>query len=423
MSDIIEELRWRGLIEQSSDLDAIRAQLAQGPVTFYCGFDPTAPSLHHGHLVQLLLMRHLQRAGHRPIALVGGATGLIGDPRMSGERQLHSKDVVAQWVTKLRDQIGQLLDFNGDNAAIMVNNLDWTSQLSAIDFLRDLGKHFRMGTMLGKEAVARRLSSSEGISYTEFSYQVLQANDFLELYRRYGCLLETGGNDQWGNLVGGMELIHKTEGAQAHCMTTPIITKSDGTKFGKSEGGAIWLNPEMMSPYAFYQFWLGTEDADVIRLLKIFTFRDRDEIARLEQAVAERPFAREAQKVLAADVTEMVHGQSALENVLAATEALWGRGELSTLDAETLGAAVADLPAPAEPVELGETTIVDVLVASGLVKSRREARQTVNSGGAYLNNVKVDDEARVITSDDLLAGGWVLFRRGKRNLGVARAEG
>lgn len=419
MSDIIDELQWRGLIAQCSDLDAIRKELASGPVTFYCGFDPTAPSLHHGHLVQLLLMKHLQRAGHRPLTLVGGATGLIGDPRMSGERQLHSKDVVAGWVEKLREQIERLLDYDGPAAARMVNNLDWTSELSAIDFLRDLGKYFRMGTMLGKEAVARRLASSEGISYTEFSYQILQANDFLQLYRRYGCVLETGGNDQWGNLVGGMDLIHKTEGAQVHCMTTPIITKSDGTKFGKSEGGAIWLNPQMMSPYAFYQFWLGTEDADVVRMLKIFTFRDRDEIERLAAEVESRPFAREAQKALAADVTELVHGADALDAVIRATEALWGRGDLAALDEDTLGAAVADLPQPEKAQKVGETTIVDLLVDAGLEKSRRAARQTVNSGGAYLNNVKITDADRAIEQGDLLAGGWVLVRKGKRTLGCA----
>ncbi len=419
MSDIIDELRWRGLIEQYSDLEAIRRDLAAGPVTFYCGFDPTAPSLHHGHLVQLLLMKHLQRAGHRPLALVGGATGLIGDPRMSGERQLHSKEVVAGWVDKLREQIEKLLDFEGPAAETMVNNLDWTSEMSAIDFLRDLGKNFRMGTMLSKEAVARRLSSDEGISYTEFSYQILQANDFLQLYRRYGCVLETGGNDQWGNLVGGMDLIRKTEGKQVHCMTTPIITKSDGTKFGKSEGGAIWLNPEMMSPYAFYQFWLGTEDADVIRMLKIFTFRTREEIEQLETEVAERPFARVAQKTLAADVTAMVHGEDALERVLAATDALWGKGDLSALDGATLTSAVEHLPMPAEDAVVGQTSIIDLLVGAGFEKSRGAARKTIQSGGAYLNNVKVADPDRVVAAEDVLADGWILFRKGKRNLGAA----
>ena len=270
MSDLIDELAWRGLIAQHTDMEALRAALQAGPVTFYCGFDPTAPSLHHGHLVQLIMMRHLQLAGHKPLALVGGATGLIGDPRMTKERQLHDKETVAGWVEKLKGQISQFLDFEGPNAARLVNNLDWTQGLSAINLLRDLGKNFRMGTMLNKDAVKSRLNSEEGISYTEFSYQILQANDFLQLYRNYGCTLETGGNDQWGNLVGGMDLIHKLEGANVHVMTTPLITKADGTKFGKSEGGAIWLNPQMMSPSEFYQFWLNTEDSMVVKLLKVF---------------------------------------------------------------------------------------------------------------------------------------------------------
>jgi len=299
VTDILDELQWRGLIAQHTDIDALRAALSDGAVTFYCGFDPTAPSLHHGHLVAVKVMRHLQLAGHRPLALVGGATGLIGDPRAKGERSLNTKDVVAGWAASLQEQLENLLDFSGDNPAQIVNNLDWTQAMSAIDFLRDLGKHFRMGTMLSKDIVARRLASEEGISYTEFSYQVLQANDYLELYRRYGCTLEIGGNDQWGNLVGGMDLIHKVEGASVHVMTNPLITKADGTKFGKSEGGAIWLNPEMLSPYAFYQFWLQVDDADVVRFLKVFTFLEREEIERLEAATAENPKAREAHRALA----------------------------------------------------------------------------------------------------------------------------
>ncbi|MDO4665919.1 MAG: tyrosine--tRNA ligase [Actinomycetaceae bacterium] len=419
MTDIIDELQWRGLIAQHTDMDALRSELARGPVTFYCGFDPTAPSLHHGHLVQVLMMRHLQKAGHKPIALVGGATGLIGDPRMKGERQLHSKETVASWVEKLRQQIGHFLDFEGDNAAIMVNNLDWIGQLSAIDLLRGLGKHFRMGTMLAKDAVAKRLSSEEGISYTEFSYQVLQAYDFLELFRRYGCRLETGGNDQWGNLVGGMDLIHKTEGESVHVLTTPLITKADGTKFGKSEGGAIWLNPEMMSPYAFYQFWLTAEDADVVRFLKVFTFLDRAEIEELEQATEKAPHQRKAQRRLAEEVTRMVHGDEATAKVLAATEALWGKGELSAVDADTLGAAVEHLPSA--KLNPGESTLVDLLVETGLEKGRGAARRTLSQGGVYLNNVKVSEEDRVVTQADLLAGGRVLIRKGKRNLAVATA--
>ena len=284
VTDILDELHWRGLIAQHTDIDALRAALTDGQLTFYCGFDPTAPSLHHGHLVAVKVMRHLQMAGHHPLALVGGATGLVGDPRDKGERTLNTPEVVAGWARSLQAQLENLLDFEGDNPARIVNNLDWTGELTAIGLLRDLGKYFRMGTMLSKDIVARRLASEEGISYTEFSYQILQANDYLELFRRYGCTLEIGGNDQWGNLVGGMDLIHKVEGASVHVMTNPLITKADGTKFGKTEGGAVWLNPEMLSPYAFYQFWLQTDDADVVRFLKIFTFLGREEIERLEAA-------------------------------------------------------------------------------------------------------------------------------------------
>ncbi|WP_076463608.1 tyrosine--tRNA ligase [Actinomyces mediterranea] len=416
MTDILDELQWRGLIAQHTDIDALREHLAAGPVTFYCGFDPTAPSLHHGHLVQVLLMRHLQLAGHRPLALVGGATGQIGDPRQSGERILQSADVVKGWADRLRSQIEQFLDFEGDHGATMVNNLDWTAELSAIDLLRGVGKYFRVGTMLSKDIVARRLASDEGISYTEFSYQILQANDFLELYRRYGATLETGGNDQWGNMIGGVDLIRKVEGAPSHVLTTPIITKSDGTKFGKSEGGAIWLDPEMMSPYAFYQFWLRVEDADVIKFCKIFTFMTREEIEALEVEVAERPHARTAQKALAAAVTRLVHGDEQLERVLAATRALWGGGDLHTIDDATLAAATVDLPRAS--LSLGESTIVDALVETGLERGRGAARRTVASGGAYLNNVKVEDEDAPIMQSDLLAGGRALIRRGRRNLAV-----
>ena len=418
MTDILDELQWRGLIAQHTDIDALRAALTDGAVTFYCGFDPTAPSLHHGHLVAVKVMRHLQLAGHHPLALVGGATGLIGDPRAKGERTLTTKDVVAGWAASLQEQLENLLDFSGDNPARIVNNLDWTQAMSAIDFLRDLGKHFRMGTMLSKDIVARRLASEEGISYTEFSYQVLQANDYLELYRRYGCTLEVGGNDQWGNLVGGMDLIHKVEGASVHVMTNPLITKADGTKFGKSEGGAIWLNPEMLSPYAFYQFWLQVDDADVVRFLKVFTFLDRREIERLEAVTAENPRAREAQRALAREVTTWVHGADAARAAQAATEALWGHGELRELDEATMTAATADLPAG--ELVVGESTIVDLLVDTGLERGRGAARRTVAGGGAYLNNGKVLDEDAPVGAEQLLAGGVVLVRKGRRNLAVAR---
>ncbi|MDK7144032.1 tyrosine--tRNA ligase [Gleimia europaea] len=418
MADLIDDLQWRGLIRQHTDLDKLRKELSSGPVTFYCGFDPTAPSLHHGHLVQLILMRHLQLAGHRPLALVGGATGLIGDPRMSGERTLQPREVVEGWVESLKKQISRFLDFEGENAALMVNNLDWTSELSAIDLLRDLGKFFRMGTMLSKDAVARRLSSKEGISYTEFSYQILQANDYLQLYRRYGCTLETGGDDQWGNLVGGLDLIRKVEDVEVSVMTTPLITKADGTKFGKSEGGAVWLNPDMLSPYAFYQFWLNVDDADVVRFLKVFTFLDRPEIERLEKTVEDAPYKREAQKALAAEVTKLVHGEETLQRVLEATDALWGSGDLKKVDAATLSAATSELPAG--EVAFGEATIVDALVAAGLEKGKRAARTTVSSGGAYLNNERVESEDQIISAEDALADGTVLIRKGRRNLAVVR---
>ena len=416
MTDILDELQWRGLLAQHTDLEALRAHLAAGPVTFYCGYDPTAPSLHHGHLVQLIVMRHLQLAGHRPLALVGGATGQIGDPRQSGERQLQSTEVVKGWADRLRAQISRFLDFEGPAAARMVNNLDWTQEMSAIDLLRTIGKYFRVGTMLNKDIVARRIASDEGISYTEFSYQVLQANDFLELYRRHGCTLETGGNDQWGNMVGGVDLIRKVEGVDTHVMTTPIITKADGTKFGKSEGGAIWLDPEMMTPYAFYQFWLQVADEDVVRFLKIFTFKSREEIEALAVEVAERPHQRAAQKALAASVTELVHGADQLARVLAATDALWGGGDIRDLDEATLAAATADLPRAS--LTLGESTVADALVALGFEKGKTAARRTISSGGASINNVKVTDTEAILRQEDVLAGGLALIRKGRKNLAV-----
>lgn len=419
--DILDELRWRGLVAQTTDEQALRDALANGPVTLYCGFDPTAPSLHHGHLVQLVLLRHLQLAGHQVLALVGGATGMIGDPRMSGERVLNTKDTVAEWVERLRLQVSRFLDLGGDNPARLVNNLDWTGDLSAIDFLRDVGKHYRLGTMLAKDTVARRLASDEGISFTEFSYQILQGLDFLELYRRHGCTLQTGGNDQWGNLLSGVELIRKAERGTVHALTTPLITKADGTKFGKSEGGAIWLAPDMMSPYAFYQFWLNTDDADVVRYLRIFTFRTREEIAELEQAAAERPAAREAQRALAGDVTTLVHGADATAKVVAASQALFGRGDLSTLDEQTVAAAVAELPRAELPADAWAdgAPVVDLLTAGGLVAGRSAARRAIGEGGVSVNNAKVTAEDARVTGDQLLHGRWAVLRRGKKTLAVA----
>ncbi len=417
MTHVLDELAWRGLIAQSTDLGALRAAMDSGPITYYCGFDPTAPSLHHGHLVQLVLLRHLQLAGHRAIALVGGATGLIGDPRMSGERVLNTKDTVAEWVERLRGQVERFLDFDGENPARLVNNLDWTGELSAIDFLREVGKHYRLGTMLAKDTVARRLASDEGISFTEFSYQILQGYDYLELHRRYGCSLQTGGNDQWGNLLSGVELVRKSDQATVHALTTPLITKSDGTKFGKTEGGAVWLAPDMMTPYAFYQFWLNTDDADVVGYLKTFTFRSREEIATLEAAVEERPAAREAQRALAEDVTTLVHGADAVLKAVGASRALFGRGELGDLDEPTLAAAVAELPRARARV--GEP-LVDLFVGAGLVKSKGEARRAVAEGGLSVNNERVSDADAVLDDGQLLHGRWALLRRGKRTLGVAQ---
>ena len=417
MNEILDELRWRGLIAQSTDLAALQEALASGPVTYYCGFDPTGPSLHHGHLVQLILLRHLQQAGHRAIALVGGATGMIGDPRMSGERTMNTKDVVAEWTERLKAQVSRFLDFGGDNPAQLVNNLDWTAPLSAIDFLREIGKHYRLGTMLAKDTVARRPDSEDGISFTEFSYQILQGMDFLELYRRYGCTLQTGGNDQWGNLLSGVDLIHRVEGQSVHVLTTPLITKADGTKFGKTEGGAVWLAPDMMSPYAFYQFWLNAADADVIDWLKTFTFLSRAEIEALAEEVATNPKARAAQRTLAREVTTLVHGPDATERVEAASTALFGGGDLHGLDPVTLADAVAELGRGV--ITPGESTAVDALVATGLEKGRKAARRVIDAGGAYLNNVKVTDADAVISPDDLLPGGLLLVRRGRKSLAVA----
>lgn len=413
MSDLIAELQWRGLMAQCTDEQALREALAAGPVTYYCGFDPTAPSLHHGHLVQLILLRHLQLAGHRPLALVGGATGLIGDPRMSGERVLNSPEVVAGWVERLQQQISKFLDFDGPNPAKMVNNLDWTRELSAIDFLRDIGKHYRLGTMLAKDTVARRLASEEGISFTEFSYQILQGNDYRELFEREGCRLQTGGNDQWGNLLSGVELIRRTHHTAVHALTTPLITKADGTKFGKSEGGAVWLDPQMMSPYAFYQFWVNTEDADVIRFIKIFTFASRDEVAELEAEVARAPHARAAQKFLAGAVTALVHGQEAVDQAVAASQALFGRGDLADLSLDTLSAAVGELPRADAAVG---TPVVDALVDTGLVAGRGAARRAIGEGGVYVNNVRISDEEHVLADSDFLHGKHAVLRRGKRTL-------
>ncbi|MEU1289424.1 tyrosine--tRNA ligase [Kitasatospora sp. NPDC005856] len=416
MTDIVDELRWRGLIALSTDEDALRKAFADGPVTFYCGFDPTAPSLHLGNLVQILTMRRIQQAGNLPLGLVGGATGLIGDPKPTAERVLNDPETVAGWVERLRGQISRFLDFEGPYAARMVNNLDWTSGMSAISLLRDVGKYFRVNNMIAKEAVARRLNSDAGISYTEFSYQILQGMDYLELNRRYGCALQTGGSDQWGNLTAGTDLIRKAEGKSVHALATPLIVKADGTKFGKTETGTVWLDPELTTPYAFYQFWLNADDRDIPNFLRIFSFRSKEEIEELERETTERPAARLAQRALAEELTTLVHGAEQYQRAVAASKALFGQGDLADLEAPTLAAALAEVP-KAEVSEL--QTVVDLLVAVGLSPSRSAARRTIKEGGAYLNNVKVTDEEAVPTEADLLHGRWLVLRRGKRNLAAA----
>ncbi|MFI8455678.1 tyrosine--tRNA ligase [Kitasatospora sp. NPDC085464] len=416
MTDIVDELRWRGLIALSTDEDALRKAFADGPVTFYCGFDPTAPSLHLGNLVQILTMRRIQQAGNLPLGLVGGATGLIGDPKPTAERVLNDPETVAGWVERLRGQISRFLDFEGPYAARMVNNLDWTSGMSAISLLRDVGKYFRVNNMIAKEAVARRLNSDAGISYTEFSYQILQGMDYLELNRRYGCSLQTGGSDQWGNLTAGTDLIRKADGKSVHALATPLIVKADGTKFGKTESGTVWLDPELTTPYAFYQFWLNADDRDVSNFLRIFSFRSKEEIEELERETGERPAARLAQRALAEELTTLVHGAEQYERAVAASKALFGQGDLADLEAPTLAAALAEVP-KAEVSEL--QPVVDLLVAVGLAPSRSAARRTIKEGGAYLNNVKVTDEEAVPTEADLLHGRWLVLRRGKRNLAAA----
>ncbi|HEX6402274.1 MAG TPA: tyrosine--tRNA ligase [Pseudonocardiaceae bacterium] len=418
---ILDELTWRGLIAQSTDLDALRRDCDAGSITLYCGFDPTAPSLHLGHLVQILTLRRFQRAGHRPLGLVGGATGLIGDPKPTAERVLNTKDVVAGWVERIRAQIEPYLDFAGPYPAAMVNNLDWTQPLLTIDFLRDVGKHFRVNRMLAKEAVSARLHSDAGISFTEFSYQLLQALDYLELYRRYGCMLQIGGSDQWGNFTAGVDLIHRVEQRGVHALATPLITKADGTKFGKTEGGSIWLDPDLTSPYAFYQFWINADDRDVVGYLKVFTDLSRDDIADLERRTIERPHAREAQRVLAAEITALVHGPEEARRAASASRALFGQGELRDLDERTLDAAMAQ--APTGKVLLADRpTIVDLLVASGLADSKGAARRTVREGGASVNNTKIGDEGWTPTESDLLPGGWLVLRRGRRHTAGVRVQ-
>ena len=408
---LLDDLQWRGLIAHNTDLDALGRALASGSVRFYVGFDPTAPSLHMGHLVQVLTARRLQLAGHTPYALVGGATGMIGDPRESGERILNSLDTVKEWVGRVRRQIEPFLSFEGSNAATMVDNYDWTASMSTIDFLRDIGKHFPVNRMLARDVVARRLEA--GISYTEFSYVLLQSMDYLNLHREHGVTLQFGGSDQWGNLTAGVDLIRRVTGEHVHAFATPLLTKSDGTKYGKTEGGALWLDPDMMSPYAFHQFWLNAEDEKVGELLRIFTFLPREEILALEKQTGEEPWRRAAQKALADEVTTLVHGASETDQAKAAAAALFGSGDLRGLDERTLAGALREAGAVTSAVGAG---VVDLLVESGLAKSKGEARRTIGEGGAYVNNERVTDPDFVPGAEDLLHGTWLVLRRGKKNL-------
>ena len=438
MTDIIDELTWRGLIALSTDPDELRKALDTGPVTFYAGFDPTAPGLHIGHLCLLLTMRRLQLAGHRPIGLVGGATGLIGDPSgKSAERVLNPRELVAQWVQRIRGEVSRFLDLgDGPTGALLVSNLDWTESLTALEFLRDIGKHFPVNQMLSRESVKARLEAG-GISYTEFSYQLLQANDYLELYRRYGCTLQLGGSDQWGNLVGGVGLIRSVEGASVHALATPLITKPDGTKYGKSEGGAIWLSPDLMPPYAFYQFWLNVSDAEVPNLLRVFSFKTREEIEELARESAEHPAARAGQRALAEELTTLVHGAAETQRAIAASQALFGQGDLADLDPRTRAAAAAELhprplsqiPGPGQAPSHGgaaSTTgfppVANLMAAAGIARSVSDARRTITEGGAYLNNRKVTDVNAVPGPADFLDGRYLFLRRGKRTLGVVEND-
>ena len=415
---IVDELEWRGLLAHATDLDALRAETAQGPLRFYVGFDPTAPSLHMGNLVQILTARRLQDAGHVPYALVGGATGLIGDPKESGERSMNPVETVQDWVARVRGQIEPFLRFDVENAATMVDNYDWTSTLSTIDFLRDIGKHFPVNRMLAREVVRSRLES--GISYTEFSYVLLQSMDYLELHRRHGVRLQFGGSDQWGNLTGGVELVRRVTGERVHAFATPLVTRADGTKYGKSEGGALWLDPAMLSPYGFFQFWLNVEDVKVGELLRIFTFLERDDVEELEELTADKPWLRAGQKALAREVTTLVHGAHETERIQAASAALFGTGELRTLEEATLSAALAEAGAVDVSAGAELPTVTDLLVTTGLVDSRGAARRTVSEGGAYLNNERVTDPESRPAPTDLLPGGWLVLRRGKKSFAGVR---
>jgi tyrosyl-tRNA synthetase len=416
MTDLLDDLKWRGLIAQTTDEKALREALKK-PITLYVGFDPTAPSIHVGNLVVLFVLRRFQLAGHNPLPLVGGATGLVGDPSgKNEERTLNTTDVVAQWVDRIKKQLSKFMDFDSKtNPAVMVNNLDWTAPMSAIEFLRDIGKHFSVNQMLNKDAVSARLEK-DGISYTEFSYQVLQSMDYLELYRRHSCTLQIGGSDQWGNITAGLDLIRRVESGSAHALTVPLLTKADGTKFGKTAGGSVWLDPEMTSPYAFFQYWLNSDDKDVINFLKVFSFKSRAEIEALEKSHNENPGAREAHRELARELTSLVHSPEIAQRVEDAARALFGQGDLTELDEATLAGALSELPRV--QVKNGEEipTWVDLLAATGVVDSKSAARRIVKEGGAYLNNEKVAAEDFRLEKSDFLCGKYAVLRKGKRDL-------
>jgi len=415
---VLDDLAWRGLVALSTDLDALRAEMSAGPIRFYVGFDPTAPSLHMGNLMQLVTARRLQEAGHVPFVLVGGATGMIGDPKESGERSLNSHYVVKEWVERVRRQVEPFFSFDGDNAATMVDNYDWTAGLSAIDFLRDIGKHFPVNRMLARDVVRSRLEA--GISYTEFSYVLLQSMDYLNLYRDFGVRLQTGGSDQWGNITGGVELVRRVTGERVHALATPLVERADGTKYGKTETGALWLDPEMMTPYAFHQFWLNAQDAGVVQLLRYFTFRGRDEIDGLEKQTVDQPSRRTAQKLLADDVTTLVHGPEETRRAREAAAALFGAGELRDLDVATLEAALREVPHVHLAMGTELPTYAALLAETGLVASKGAARRTVTEGGAYVNNQRIEDAESSPAAADVLPGGWLLLRKGKRNLAGVR---
>lgn len=416
MNALLDELIWRGLVADSTNQGALSAHLDEGPITSYVGFDPTAPSLHIGHLVQLMIVRHLQAAGHNPLLLVGGSTGLIGDPKQTGERVMNSEEVVAGWVERLAEQVSKYVDLDGPNPARLVNNYDWTSQISTLEFLRDIGKHFSVNRMLDRDVVARRLET--GISYTEFSYVLLQSLDYRELYKRYGCTLQTGAQDQWGNITAGIDFIRRTEQASVHGLVTPLLTKADGTKYGKTESGTVWIDAELTSPYAFHQFFLNAEDAKVIDYLKVFSPRGREEIDDLARQLVEEPHRRAAQRALADDVTDLVHGVEERESAVSAAAALFGRGELSELGESTLRGISAEVGGGR--LESGDELplVLDALVAAGVVPSKGAARRAITEGGAYVNNAKVADDQARLTKEDLLHGRWAVLRRGKKTVGV-----